>query len=149
MGIPLERNSGLITEGTHPFVISKAEEKASASSGEPQWVLTLQCTEQAGEDRGKEVSLFLSLSSKARFKIDELLDATEFPKQGTVEVHEFVGKKLRAGITHGEYNGRATANVFRMLPASSTVVLDLPKKTTMAQKPIPTDSSAPERRSAF
>jgi len=49
--LDLSRNSGNPTEGLHLFKITKVEEKASMSSGNPQLVLTCVCQDQ-GEDLG-------------------------------------------------------------------------------------------------
>ena len=114
--IPLERSTGLPTEGMHLFKITKGEEKAAASSGQPQWVLTCIC-QDAGEDQGKQVTQFLSLSVAARFKIDEMLDAIQAPKKGTWKVDQFVGKMFKATVKYGDYEGRVTVNLLKPAPA--------------------------------
>jgi len=123
--LDLDRTTGLITEGMHLFKVDTAEEKASTSSGNPTWYLGLICQDQ-GEDQGKKMLLALSLSVGARFKIDELLDAVEAPKKGTILVEQLVGKVFKIYVVHGEYNGKVKMDAYRMLPAGSTAVIEHP-----------------------
>lgn len=123
--LDLSRNSGNPTEGLHLFKITKIEEKASLSSGNPQLVLTCVCQDQ-GEDLGKNVGMFLSLSPAARFKIDELLDAVNAPKKGTWKIEQFVGKSFKAMVKYGEYEGRTTVNLTKLIPVDSKVTPQMP-----------------------
>jgi hypothetical protein len=127
--IDLNRSSGLPSEGVHLFKITDGKEQGSKSSGQPMWVITCQC-QDAGEDQGKMMTLFLSLAPQARFKIDQLLDVVEAPKHGSWNLDQFIGKMLKIAVVHGEYEGNPTANAYRMFAASSTATVDLPTKSS-------------------
>jgi len=137
--LDLSRNSGNPTEGLHLFKITKVEEKASMSSGNPQLVLTCVCQDQ-GEDLGKNVGMFLSLSPAARFKIDELLDAVNAPKKGSWKIEQFVGKSFKAMVKYGEYEGRTTVNLTKLIPSDSKVTPQMPSTPQNIGTGIPDDS---------
>ena len=148
MGINLKRSSGLPSQGVHLFKITKAEEKES-TSGNPMWVLTCVC-QTAGDDQGLQMPVFLSLTDAARFKVDEFLDAIEADKHGSLEVGECVGKLLRIAVQHAPYQGNMRANPFKMLPASSKQIVDIPAPPELPGNGIPfEESSAPARRTSI
>jgi hypothetical protein len=125
--LPLDRNSGFITEGVHLFKIVKSEEKGSKSSGQPTWYFSCVCQDQ-GDDQGKNFLLSLSLSEPARFKIDEFFDALELPKKGGSFKHEqAVNRTLKIAIQHGENAGKPVMQAFKMLPATSNDSITVPK----------------------
>lgn len=117
-GIDLKRTSGLPTQGVHLCKITRAEEKASNSSGDPQWVVEF-TVQDAGEDQGKAFVDFYPLSQAARFKLDPLLDAIKAAKNGRMEAPELVGKTLRVGVQHAKFEGRTTAKALITLPVDS------------------------------
>jgi hypothetical protein len=131
----------------HNFKIVKTEEKMSQSQ-KPMWVLDMECIDQ-GEDKGKHVIQFVSLSVEARFKLDELLDAVLAPKAGKMDHSQLVGKELRAGIAYGEFNGRVTANVYSMLAKGSTQNPVPPKPQGPTKSSLPADSVDKPKRSPF
>lgn len=117
MGINLDRSTGLVTEGMHLFKIITAEDGASKESGQPMWVIGMEC-QDGEEDKGKKFTLWLSMVPAARFKVDNFLDAIGAPKHGEMEAGQCVGKLLKIYITHGEYNGGPSMNAFRMFESS-------------------------------
>lgn len=139
--IDLERTSGFPSEGLHLFKITKAEEKASKASNQPQYVLTLTCQDGGADDQGKTVTMFLSLSPQARFKIDQLLDAIEAPKHGVWTVDKFVGNTFKGLVVYGEYEGNMTANISKMLPASFNGRVESPRISTDQESTLPEQSS--------
>lgn len=147
--INLERNSGIVTEGIHLFKITKAEEQASKSSGMPMITLTCVC-QDAGEDQGKQVPLFLSLVPAARFKIDELLDALDAPKRGSWDLGQFVGKSFKAVVKHTTYEDRVQANLSRIIPAGSTASPQIPATVKSPGSGLPEDSAeVPSQKPIF
>lgn len=145
--IDLTRDSGLPSEGMHLFKITDAKEQNSKSSGQPQWILGLTC-QDSGEDQGKKMSVFLSLAPQARFKIDQLLDAIEAPKHGSMTVEQMVGKLLKVVVVHGEYEGNVNANAYKMLPAGSTAQVDLPTRSSSSSSR-PSELSGTGRKTIF
>lgn len=71
---------------------------------------------QEGPFQGRWLWLYLSLSEKARFKLNEFLDAVEAPKKGTSHPEDFVGAVFRVMVEHEEYNGRKQAKPTKMFP---------------------------------
>lgn len=114
--IPLERTANVpITEGVHPFVVKEVEESESQNNN-PMLVVTLAC-ETPGEE-GKEVRMFLVLTQNARWKLEAFLDAIKAPASGSAVASQFIGRRLRANITHKDYEGRMQAQVGEMFPMS-------------------------------
>ena len=146
--LDLSRTSGLISEGTHLFKITGGKEQASKTSGEPMWVLECTC-QDAGEDQGKKMSLFLSLTPQARFKIDQLLDAIEAPKQGKIMVEQLPGKLLKIAVIHDEYQGAVQMKAYKMLPASSTAEVSLPSGQSSQGSTASELSGQPQRKKIF
>jgi hypothetical protein len=145
--VDLARNSGVPTEGIHLFKITEGKEQLSKTSGEPMWVLTLVC--QDGEDKGKIVTVFMSLAPKARFKIDQLLDAIDAPKHGTVTVEQIPGHNIKGAVVYGEYNGSPTANIQGMWGADVDVKYSPPSKPSSETSSIDELSSGQKRKSPF
>jgi hypothetical protein len=112
--IDLKRNSGIPSLGTHLFKITETEED-TGSTGYEYWKLTLIC-QTPGDDEGKKATAFVSHSPKARFKMDELLDAIDAPRQGRFRREQLHGKILRGTVVHDEREGRVYANVDNFLP---------------------------------
>jgi hypothetical protein len=74
--------------------------------------------------------LIFSLSKKARFKLDEFLDAIEAPKKGSMVIDDTVGKLLRVTVVHEEFNGRIIAKPQIMLTKSSTATPEIKHSTS-------------------
>lgn len=112
--LDLERRANTpIPEGIHQFVVKNIEEGESSNQN-PMWTVTLAC-ETPGEE-GKEVRMFLVLTDSARWKLEGFLDAVRAPATGKATASQFIGRRLRAQITHEDYNGRAQARVGEMFP---------------------------------
>jgi hypothetical protein len=137
MGTPinLDRSTGLVTEGMHLFKIVSAEDGASKESGQPMWIIGMEC-QDGEEDKGKKFTLWLSMVPAARFKVDDFLDAIEAPAHGELTPEQTVGKLLKVYITHGDYNGRKSMNAFRMFSSSfnGTVTPPTPKSGSVTPK---------------
>lgn len=118
MPADLDRSTGLITEGTHLFKVTRAEEKLT-NDGIEQWVLDLTC-QDPGEDQGKKYTEFFRLSGPARWKFDNFLDAVDAPKKGTWTVDKVMNSVLRVTIVHREFEGRVSVNAQQYHLKSST-----------------------------
>jgi hypothetical protein len=104
-----------VSEGMHIFVITEAEEGES-SKGNPMWTIRLSCLSE-GADEGKEATLWLPLTDNMRWKLEKFFDATKAPTTGTVTARQFVGRKLKAQISHRkDDNGQLRADVGEMFP---------------------------------
>lgn len=115
--IELERTANQpVSEGIHLFTIKSGEESES-QAGNPMWVFTLACN-TPGEE-GKEVRFFAVLSQSARWKFELFLDAMNAPKTGSATITQFIGRQLRAQITHEDYEGRPQARIGEMFPVNS------------------------------
>lgn len=146
--VPLDRTANApISEGVHVFTVKDAEETES-SKGNPMWVFTLACN-TPGEE-GKDVRLYLTLTQNTRWKLELFLDAMRAPATGSVTADKFVGRQMRAQITHEDYEGRPQARVGEMYPLSQAgtapksqgVVIN---KTPAAQ---PTTAATPVKKTA-
>jgi hypothetical protein len=146
--LDLDRTSGFITEGTHLFRIEGSKEQGSKSSGIATWYFDCIC-QDAGEDRGKKFSLILSLAPAARFKVDQFFDALEMPRQGKFRHEQAVGKSLKIVIQHGEYNGNPNMNAYRMLPANSTVQVEVPHRSESGEGPRSPELNSSGKKSPF
>ena len=132
--VDLERTANQpVSEGIHLFTIKSGEE-ATSSSGNPMWVFTLACN-TAGEE-GKEVRYFAVLSQSARWKFELFLDAMNAPKTGSAVMSQFIGRQLRAQITHEDYEGHAQARVGEMFPVNSKPVATAPASANTAVKKV-------------
>lgn len=123
--INLSRSTGLVSMGVHTFRVARISlSHEPGDSGYHFFFVNCECTD-SGEDRGKEALLILSLSPKARFKLDEFLDAIEAPKDGEISAErftkEFTGKYFRADIVHDDSRGKPQANMSNLLPASEQI----------------------------
>lgn len=144
--ILLDRNSGMVAEGTHLFKIKEVKEQAAKESGNSCLFITLVCQDQ-GEDLAKEQVLILTLTDKARFKVDEFLDALELPRKGSIDTNKFIGLSLRATIAHETYNGSLRANVKQCFAKGSTA--NPPVVHQEPPKGLPTDANASGSKNPF
>lgn len=111
--LDLERQSEPLSAGTHLLIIDDIDVD-EGPSGYPFLRVTYKALE--GPEAGKEVQDIVSLSPQARFRVDAWLDALLMPKEGKAKPATFIGKTLRAEITHEEYDGRERARPKRYLP---------------------------------
>jgi hypothetical protein len=109
--IPLERTGGraVLEEGIYALRIESIEEKVGPS-GNPYLNLTMIVLDKSGRPSNTKIWDILSLAPKARFKIDQVLDALEAPEEGSVGPKWFVNKRLWAVLTTDTYKG-TTKNV--------------------------------------
>jgi hypothetical protein len=111
--IDLERQSEPLSAGTHLIILDDVDVD-EGPSGYPFLRVTYKALE--GPEAGKEVQDIISLSPAARFRVDAWLDAMLMPKEGSARPAAFIGKTLRAEVTHEEYDGRVRARPKRYLP---------------------------------
>jgi len=133
--INLDRTANVpITEGIHQFSVAEIAEGES-KAGNPMWTVKLACLDEA--EAGKQVSLFLVLTDAARWKFEAFLDAVLAPKTGSATASQFVGRKLRAQITHEDYEGKPQARIGEMWPMTTRPATPAP-----AVKPVVTKTSS-------
>ena len=134
--LDLERRANTpLPEGIHQFVVKNIEEGESSNQN-PMWTVTLAC-ETPGEE-GKEVRMFLVLTDSARWKLEGFLDAVRAPATGKATASQFIGRRLRAQISHEDYNGRAQARVGEMFPIttnSAATTTNAPKPAAVGSAP--------------
>ena len=104
-----------VSEGVHVFTIASGEE-AEGPKG-PYWKFVLAC--QTPAEAGKQVFHIVSLTPQSRWRLELFLDAVNAPKTGNASISQFVGRSLRAQITHQDYEGRPQARVGEMWPVTS------------------------------
>ncbi|MCK4824467.1 hypothetical protein KA005_52435, partial [bacterium] len=71
--VDLKRTSGLVTLGTHTFLVTDRSEEVMPDSGTPGWRIIARVVSK-GDDEGKEVMHQISLGAASRWKMDEFLD---------------------------------------------------------------------------
>lgn len=131
-----------VSEGLHGFTVADIEETESANSHNPMWVVTLACLTEA--EAGKEARMYLVLTDAARWKFEQFLDAVGAPSTGTAKAHQFVGRRLKAQVTHRTYEGRLQANIEQMFAfTSSKVTTSTPAATVRAVAATPTVTKTP------
>jgi hypothetical protein len=128
MPLDLHRTTGLITEGVHLFKVTKAKEQLSQSSGNPQWVVEFTC-QDAGDDQGRIVTVFMALEGSGRFVTDAFLDAIEAPRKGSMKVEDTLGKLVRLKIKTDSWNGANKSAVDSWLPAKAGPAAQTPPPT--------------------
>ena len=133
--ISLERHSGLPSEGQHVFKVVRASEEEGSAG--PYWRYILQV--QGSDEAGREMMLNLSLSSNARWKIDQFLDAMEAPGKGTARMEEFVGRSFMGNVVHEVYEGAKKAALADMSPYSGTAPPKPSTTTPDKQAELPLD----------
>ena len=105
MPIDASRDTGMPSEGTHLFKVSRAEEKQNGE-GHLQWIVELTC-QDSGSDQGLKYTefFFVEASHNARWKFNQFLDGVDAPKKGSLEVGWLMNKLLRVTIVHDEWEG--------------------------------------------
>lgn len=109
--------TSMLAEGIHELRVVDFDENMGGS-GYPYWSFTLEVNEGGPWD-GFVLWTNISLSPKARFKMDEWLDAFSIPEGEEAFAETFVGKRLRATIVHGIWNNRKRPEVDAFLPATA------------------------------
>lgn len=127
--IDLDRNTGLVTVGTHAFKITKINlSDQPGSSGFHYFFVNCECADPSGDDRGKQALLTLSLSPKAAFVMHEFLDAMNAPKKGNMTADQFAkayeGKFFRATVTHSERGGKTQADLTNLIAYDTPIPSD-------------------------
>jgi hypothetical protein len=137
--LDLNRTSGLVSEGTHTFKITASKEQLSGTGNE-MYVLTATC-QDAGEDQGRTITMFVSLTPQARFKVDALLDAIGAPRKGEWSCEKFVGSTFRGVVTTGQFEGTERSEINRYLAPGAQA----PQKPALSggNTGIPADASKP------
>jgi hypothetical protein len=115
--ISLSRTAGALPEGVHSFRIVEVEEREGPSEW-PYLNVTMEVEEGSDYD-GQRVWATVSLSPKARWKLEEFLDAVQAPEEGELYGDDFVGVRVRTTIIHEQWEGQTRARVERFLPMES------------------------------
>src|SRR3990167_9592274 len=113
--VDLSRTSGLIDLGTHSFQITERSWEDEGPSGDPCWYVVCKVV-SAGDNQGKELLHTVSLGAKSRWKMDEFLDGIGAPKRGKYTLEQCVGKKFRASVGAGTYQGKPKSTIESFIP---------------------------------
>lgn len=117
--IELDRDTGLVSLGTHLFKVGEIKE-GMGGSGYPNWTLDCIC-QDAGPDQGLHVRMNVSHSPQASWKKNEFLDAVDAPKKGKLSAGWFIGKLFRGTVTHGTYNNKPQAEITNCIPVDAPI----------------------------
>lgn len=105
MNIPLERTS-LLASGTYKFRIIKVEVVTETPSGFPRISLTLDVMTEEGRPLDRQMFDSISLSPKARFRVDDFLNAIGAGKEGSLDSKQLRGKTFKGIVGKQTYKGR-------------------------------------------
>lgn len=157
--IELRRTTGLVSLGTHSFKVSPKSEEDQGDAG-PYWRVIAEVI-SPGDDQGKEVMHSLSLSPKARFKMDEFLDGIGAPKKGSWTLEQSIGKTFRGSVGTDTYQGKPKSVINSIIPfdqlskSFATMASEyedsdekLPLDVLLDEQP-PTEAPTPKRRGEF
>lgn len=116
-------NANRCSLGVHLFKITKFEEKEGQQA--PQWMFTCVCQDADPDNKGKTMTAFISLSEKARFMMDQFLDAVDAPNtHGTITGESFVNSTFRGLVLDDEYQGNFNRKITNYIKKGQ----ELPKK---------------------
>ena len=114
--VNFDRVTGPIPEGIHPFqILEMSLSDEPGPSGYHYVSVKLSCLSE-GPNMDKHVYTNLSLSPSARFKMEEFLDAVGAPHEGSGDLEDFVGERVRCQIKVDAFEGVDRAAVAKMLP---------------------------------
>lgn len=113
---------GLISEGVRKLRCKDAKVEDNRAKDGKNLVLTLVSIERA--EKGRQVTTWISLKDSARWKLTEALHAfgVEIKEDSRgrptarLKREMFVGQKVRARISHQDWNGTDRAQVDQLLP---------------------------------
>lgn len=111
--VDLKRTAGLPEPGLYRFRVEEIELK-DGPSGHPYFNCTVVIDDGEWED--KQTWLILSLSPKARWKMEEALDAMGAPEEGKVDMAWFRGRKFYAMTHNEEFEGVERMRIEKMIP---------------------------------
>ena len=121
--IDLDRDSGLVSVGTHLFKVIDCK-KSINGSGFPNWAFDCVC-QDAGPDQGMHVRLNVSHSPAAAWKKNEFLDALDAPRKGKSGSSVFFGKLFRGVVTHETYNNKPQAVISTCISVDTPIPTDV------------------------
>lgn len=124
--IPLERKEGrtILTPGTYKVRIVEAEPKQGEKG--PYLKLTLDVVDANNKKTDHRVWDNISFAKKARFKVNQFLDALEMPNEkSSVSYRSLIGKTLWVTLKEETYQGK-TKNVVNnyMEPSTIEAIID-------------------------
>ena len=125
----IENLSGVqLKPGTCSFVIKKAEEVISKSSGNLQMQVEMEVTDSDG--KMGPVTDFIFYSEKAQWKMVSFckaINGEEFLLEGNLEAKDLINKRGQLVIIHEEYKGEKRNKVQRYLPFLDKVMEQVAK----------------------
>lgn len=93
MNLNLDRSSR-VKPGVYKVRIEEVDDTQAGPSGFLNIKLTYQIISSSGKPTGRQLFDNLSMSPKARFNMDNFLDAINAPEEGNVSPRSFKGKSL-------------------------------------------------------
>lgn len=125
---PVSTNRGGIPEGVHRFRIIDFEER-EGGSGFPYWMFVCEIVE--GPAAGERIWTNVSHSPRAKFKMDEFLDAMDEPEGKKVFGEDFLGRTFRGKVV--KESRTADDGATRMQAAIAEFLGDSGKKAAAAK----------------
>lgn len=113
----------IVPEGTYLFRVIEEEDREGPAGA--YWNFT--CEVHRGPFKGQRVWTIVSLAEKARWKLDQWLDAFAIPEETKIDGAAFVGLTFQGRIFHDEYEGKLTPKFDRFLEGSSAGVTSAPQ----------------------
>jgi hypothetical protein len=97
----------------HYARLTAVEERA----GPKGTYLAYTCTvEEDSEDRGKDLPYRVSLSSAARWKMNEFLDSVGAPTSGSSKGSDHLGKLIKIHVVEGTYDDKPRSEIDGVFP---------------------------------
>ena len=157
--IPTKRTSGILPEGLYRFRCTGCDvspEEGPSGYHYLSLVLNVEDPEQP-DFTGRVVYYIASLSPKARWKMEELLNASGAPEDSTITPDWFEGKFVWGVVFHDEYEGIMRAKVDTLVSqdevkvarkshkeATKNLKQDSKGKKSKKSKAEPTEDAPPE-----
>lgn len=107
--LDLERIS-VVKPGIYKIRIDEVDDSSNGPSGFLNIKMNCSILSSSGKPTGRTTWTNLSMSPKARFKIDKFLDAINAPEEGKVSPKSFKGKTLWVRIEKGKNNRGETVS---------------------------------------
>lgn len=146
--IDLDRSSGATSCGIHLFEITGFKSQVSGS-GNPTWIFDVVCIDPASEDKGIKMSLFLTMTQAARWKVDEFLDAVGAPRKGRMSGAQFMHKTFRGNVEDSEWDNKITRKITQCLPPTGAIGASAQVSKDGAQQPALPAQDFETRKSPF
>jgi hypothetical protein len=138
----INTQGSILPPGTYTLVVEDVE-MMSSKAGNPMWKITSSVVE--GESKGLALVDFVTITSKAMFRVVAFLNAIGVPtpkKSLSIPKSMMVGKMFEATVDDDEYGGRKSSKIQSYASIAQPGAGDLPDEDDVA-------ASEPERGEPF